>query len=118
MTNCKCIYITLILYTTYIYYFRESVRLGEHQLSTDVDCRYLLGRFRCAPPVEDFGVEKVYIHPQFSIVGYNDIALVKLSSEVEFKSECNIIYEIFINNYIINMYYNFLQNILDPSVCL
>lgn len=85
------VYFINTIYYIYIYYFRESVRLGEHQLSTDVDCRFLRGRVRCAPPVEDFSVEEVYVHPKFTDTeGYNDIAIVKLSSEVEFKRKCSL----------------------------
>lgn len=66
---------------------RISVRLGEHQITTNPDCRTKDGKYTCAPPVEDIGVEQVFIYERFSNI-YNDIALVKLARDVEFKSKC------------------------------
>lgn len=64
-----------------------SVRLGEHQVSTEIDCRTIKGKRTCAPRVEDIEVEDYFIHEQFAR-RYNDIALVKLARDVEFQREC------------------------------
>lgn len=61
-------------------------------MSTQVDCQ---GRL-CAPPVEDIDVEKFYIHEEFNL--YNDIALVKLKTDVDFKRECDLNIYIYIIN--------------------
>lgn len=77
----------------FIIIFRKSlsVHLGEHQTNTTVDERYIKGNWRTAPPVEVLGIEEVYIHEEYnSIERYNDIALVKLSEDVEFQGECPI----------------------------
>uniref|UniRef100_A0A1Q3FMU3 Putative trypsin-like serine protease n=1 Tax=Culex tarsalis TaxID=7177 RepID=A0A1Q3FMU3_CULTA len=50
----------------------QVVRLGEHNLSEEED-------------EEDFEVERFYKHPNYTLkASYNDIALVKLMSDVEF----------------------------------
>ncbi|XP_034107560.2 serine protease grass-like [Drosophila albomicans] len=59
-----------------------SVRLGEHYISQERDCR---GDF-CAPPVEDIDIERIFVHEKYSrVTRHNDIALVKLSRDVEVK---------------------------------
>lgn len=77
------------------------VRLGEHQISSDEDCRVVRGARTCAPPVEDIGVDDIFIHEHYTnITKYNDIAIVKLSRDVVFKSDYNLqntIYRITIN---------------------
>ncbi|XP_034104283.1 serine protease grass-like isoform X8 [Drosophila albomicans] len=58
------------------------VRLGEHNISQQIDCK---GNF-CAPPVEDIGIERIFVHEKYSHeTHHNDIALVKLSKDVEFR---------------------------------
>ncbi|XP_034104281.1 serine protease grass-like isoform X2 [Drosophila albomicans] len=58
------------------------VRLGEHNISQQIDCK---GN-RCAPSVEDMGIERIFVHEKYSHeTGHNDIALVKLSKDVEFR---------------------------------
>ncbi|XP_060654202.1 serine protease grass-like [Drosophila nasuta] len=62
-----------------------SVRLGEHQLSTEPDCRNIGRKEKCAPPVEDIEVEKIFKHENYvRLNGHNDIALIKLSRAVVF----------------------------------
>ncbi|XP_017835451.2 serine protease grass-like [Drosophila busckii] len=56
-----------------------KVRLGEHTISTTEDCQRLRGRQLCAPPVEDFEIEHVFEHENYSKEKtLNDIALIKL----------------------------------------
>ncbi|XP_062129338.1 serine protease grass-like [Drosophila sulfurigaster albostrigata] len=58
------------------------VRLGEHTISQERDCKGNI----CAPPVEDIGIERIFVHEKYSRqTGPNDIALVKLSKDVEFR---------------------------------
>lgn len=62
--------------------------MGEHDLSTNPDCRKRGRKNVCSPVVEDFGVEKVITHPRYNERRrINDIALVKLDRDVEFKSK-------------------------------
>lgn len=74
-----------------IFYFRISVRLGEHNVSSVEDCQFLRGKRRCAPPVEDIEVDEIYTYDVFNASRrINDIALVKLARDVEFKGECSL----------------------------
>ncbi|XP_051860270.1 serine protease grass-like isoform X7 [Drosophila albomicans] len=51
------------------------VRLGEHNISQQIDCK-----------IEDIGIERIFVHEKYSHeTGHNDIALVKLSKDVEFR---------------------------------
>ncbi|EDW59937.2 serine protease grass [Drosophila virilis] len=62
------------------------VRLGEHAISTTRDCAWEKSRNICALPVEDFLFEGIIVHEDYSQQSkHNDIALVKLSKDVEFK---------------------------------
>lgn len=59
--------------------FRTTVRLGEHNISTDEDCENWDGEF-CAEPVQDIPVESVTIHENYSRRNFsNDIALIRLA---------------------------------------
>lgn len=65
--------------------------MGEHQTNTTEDTRFVRGKWVTAPPVEELGIEDVYIHEEYnSIEKYNDIALVKLPRDVMFQRECSI----------------------------
>lgn len=58
---------------------RKSVRLGENDIKTPVDCNILDGEEDCAPPPQDIKVEKTVAHPQYSDRSKtNDIALLRL----------------------------------------
>ncbi|EDV58223.1 serine protease grass [Drosophila erecta] len=63
-----------------------KVRLGELDISSTSDCTTYNDRRICAPPVEEFTVEKWILHEEFNIFypGY-DIALIKLDRKVVFK---------------------------------
>ncbi|KAJ8925740.1 hypothetical protein NQ315_009588 [Exocentrus adspersus] len=58
-----------------------GVRVGEHNIRTNVDCEIQQnGNEKCASPVQDLAVEKIVPHPDFSLsIISNDIALVKVS---------------------------------------
>ncbi|XP_037805319.1 serine protease grass-like [Lucilia sericata] len=63
-----------------------GVRLGEHDLSTNPDCRQKGRKKVCSPVVEDFGIEKIITHPRYNERRrINDIALIKLDRKVDFK---------------------------------
>ncbi|XP_019890743.2 serine protease grass [Musca domestica] len=63
-----------------------GVRLGEYDTSTEEDCIKLGPRWRCNPPVEDIGIENIVAHPEYSKSKHvNDISLIKLDRNVEFK---------------------------------
>ncbi|XP_034476256.1 serine protease grass-like [Drosophila innubila] len=61
------------------------VRLGEHNITSDTDCRLNSQKLHvCAPPVQNLAIERVFLHEQYSQqTGHNDIALVKLKYDVE-----------------------------------
>lgn len=79
--------------------FRENglrgvVRLGEHDLRTDPDCRFsLLHRKKtCAPKYQKFKMEKISIHENFdNVTKHNDIALIRLDRNVEFSENIQAI---------------------------
>lgn len=65
--------------------FRSSVRLGEYDLSTDVDCYNGM----CIDKPVDIKVEKLIPHESYapgSKSQENDIALVRLSRPVKYTS--------------------------------
>uniref|UniRef100_A0A1B6M856 Peptidase S1 domain-containing protein n=1 Tax=Graphocephala atropunctata TaxID=36148 RepID=A0A1B6M856_9HEMI len=60
-----------------------KVRLGEHTLSTCVDCTPDMRR--CAPPAIDVDVEEVVVHPWFSSFNEHlkyDLALIRLKQPI------------------------------------
>ncbi|XP_034652164.1 serine protease grass-like [Drosophila subobscura] len=62
-----------------------AVRLGEHNITSEQDCRIVNSEVRCQPPHVDVGIEKVIRHEGYSkYTQNNDIALIKLSREVLF----------------------------------
>ncbi|KAM8712357.1 hypothetical protein ACLKA7_012814 [Drosophila subpalustris] len=61
-----------------------SVRLGEHNTTSETDCERRRGQDIRAPPVENFEIDRVFLHEQYSTgSAHNDIALVKLKSEAK-----------------------------------
>uniref|UniRef100_A0A2M4AL94 CLIP domain-containing serine protease n=2 Tax=Anopheles triannulatus TaxID=58253 RepID=A0A2M4AL94_9DIPT len=58
-----------------------SVRLGEHNTATEVDCNPDF----CADPVQDFGFERLIVHELYEKNGktqHHDIALIRLDRDV------------------------------------
>ncbi|XP_029171797.1 melanization protease 1-like isoform X2 [Nylanderia fulva] len=67
-----------------------GVRVGDHDISKDRDCDYDENglELRCAERFQDFGVDSVYYHPQYTRAKLqNDIALIKLNSSIDFRPE-------------------------------
>ncbi|KAI8045509.1 serine protease grass [Drosophila gunungcola] len=65
-----------------------AVRLGEHDLESEQDCQILGGTTRvCIPPYEEFGIEKISVHPSY-IHGQisHDVAIINLDRVVKEKS--------------------------------
>ncbi|KAL7727425.1 hypothetical protein ACLKA6_017550 [Drosophila palustris] len=63
-----------------------EIRLGEHRISTERDCRQQGRKEKCAPPVKDVGIEKFLIHEKYDSKRIsNDIALLRLNSSVTFE---------------------------------
>lgn len=60
-----------------------SVRLGEHNLDTPLDCEFEL----CEEPPVTMGIEKIIVHEGYSPQSkdhHDDIALIRLDRDVEF----------------------------------
>ncbi|XP_071546582.1 uncharacterized protein [Panulirus ornatus] len=65
----------------------KVIRLGEWDLSTEVDCEDTLIGFKyCAPPAQEFTYEDIIIHSKYDTrTNYSDdIALVRLDRPVDF----------------------------------
>ncbi|XP_062122474.1 serine protease grass [Drosophila sulfurigaster albostrigata] len=63
-----------------------EIRLGEHRISTERDCRQQGRKEKCAPPVNDLGIEKILLHEKYdSKTNINDIALLRLNATVTFQ---------------------------------
>ncbi|KAI8044235.1 hypothetical protein M5D96_000386 [Drosophila gunungcola] len=63
----------------------KSVRLGEHDITTNPDCTIQInGRKTCAPPHLEIDVENIIVHPAFGSTSkfQNDIALLRLEMPV------------------------------------
>lgn len=63
------------------------IRLGEWDLSTEMDCTNTSNGSRfCAPPVQDFDFEEVIEHPSYDnrTLFSDDIALIRLSKPINF----------------------------------
>ncbi|XP_065079921.1 vitamin K-dependent protein C-like, partial [Ochlerotatus camptorhynchus] len=65
--------------------FTEFVRVGETDLSKEIDCNNAEGEEDCADPYQDIQVAKFIKHELYSPSGkINDIALVKLARPAQF----------------------------------
>lgn len=68
--------------------FRFEVQLGEHDISSEVDCDEL-DMTRCAPPTQQIRVGRVMVHPGYqnkSLNRHNDIALLPLKKPAVYNS--------------------------------
>lgn len=77
----------LNFYINCISLFRTAVRLGEWDTNSDNDC----DNGDCSEPVVDVTVEELLSHENYnsnSKAQENDIALIRLSRDVEFTGEC------------------------------
>ncbi|KAH8416207.1 hypothetical protein KR222_011092 [Zaprionus bogoriensis] len=95
------------------------VRLGEHQLSTELDCRTTGRRRRCTPPVEDVSVERIFKHEDFSrqAARHSDIALLKLAKSVQFQREYIHRYILYSINYFFYCFLSVLKHTSSRFAC-
>lgn len=63
-------------------YFRlDSIRLGEHNISTERDCQEI----DCADPVVNIPIAEVIVHENYiASAHHDDIALIRLARPVKF----------------------------------
>lgn len=65
-----------------------GVRVGDHDISKERDCDVDRSGFevQCAERYQDFGVESIHYHPQYTRRKLqNDIALIKLNGTIDFR---------------------------------
>lgn len=66
-----------------------GVRLGEHDLTTNPDCKFTGSHDEereCNPPVLDVDIEELIPHPRYNNPKHsNDIGLVRMAQNVEFR---------------------------------
>lgn len=68
------------------------MRLGEHNTNLGRDCIFNRGNVICAPPAENFEVERIILHEEYSPpTRLNDIALIKLKRDVIFKRKMSFL---------------------------
>lgn len=68
-------------------WYLSKVRLGEWDRATNPDCQEVNQVYQCAPEYLDVDISKVFIHESYSSDSenkFNDIAVLKLASIVEF----------------------------------
>ncbi|XP_077300193.1 CLIP domain-containing serine protease B4-like isoform X3 [Arctopsyche grandis] len=62
-----------------------KVRVGEHNIKTDMDCEGKEDDLDCASPPQDIDVEETVIHPMYNNpLKQNDIALLRLKTPIDF----------------------------------
>lgn len=68
--------------------FRAGVRLGEHNMDTDIDCTEDEEEGEvCAEPHVDFDIEESIAHPNYSTSHLqNDIALIRIKGIANLRS--------------------------------
>ena len=61
-------------------FFRTTVRVGEHKLSTNPDCTSDDKDAICAEPPQDYKIAKIIFHPKYNTPNpfRNDIAILEI----------------------------------------
>lgn len=88
--------------------FSKFVRLGEHNLDTEVDCDL---NEDCNEKALDIEVEKAIPHPDYDSKSwdrYNDVALVKLANDAPFTD--------FIRHICLPSYYNLTEQLSKENM--
>lgn len=65
----------------------DLVRLGEHDMRTEIDCEKVDGVDFCADIYQDYLIEDSFIHPGYNVSSkdsFHDVLLIKLNQSVEF----------------------------------
>ncbi|XP_058796722.1 melanization protease 1-like [Phymastichus coffea] len=63
-----------------------GVRVGEHDMGTDVDCENMGSQTVCNGEHQDFGIEEVIFHPQYARTAlHNDVALIRVNDDIDFR---------------------------------
>lgn len=74
--------------------YRYSVRVGEHTISTYIDCDQPGKNSTCTtdkPPYQDIEIDKAIPHENYdNTLKVNDIALIKLKNNVRFAGLMNV----------------------------
>ena len=68
----------------HLHFFRTTVRVGEHKLSTNPDCTSDDKDAICAEPPQDYKIAKIIFHPKYNTPNpfRNDIAILQLNDTV------------------------------------
>lgn len=53
------------LFSCILIFFSTGIRLGDYNINNKTDCVDTTGIKECSDPVEEFGIEKVIIHPEY-----------------------------------------------------
>lgn len=62
-----------------------TVRLGEYDLSRQVDCEYMYDERICMPEAQDIGIQTIVFHLEFNQPKYShDVALIRLRDDADF----------------------------------
>lgn len=64
-----------------------GVRVGEHDITKERDCDFEgTADEVCAEKYQDFGVERVHFHPEYSGTKLiNDVALIRVNRKIDFR---------------------------------
>ena len=90
--RCKTLYIYFIFITSILFLITDftlvGVRVGVHNLRIESACVKDVNGTEICPNYQDIFVESSHYHPQFSKDSkQNDIALLRLEKEIDFKFE-------------------------------
>lgn len=62
-----------------------TVRLGEYDISSNIDCMRIGNEEQCTPAVQDISVQRAISHPQFNNpLRAHDIGLIRLARDADF----------------------------------
>ena len=93
--------------------------MGEHTLSAEKDCLKDSRPQVCAPPVQNFDIEKIIPHESYNSPNpfQNDIALVRLDRDVEENGE-ELILSFWLRNFTDVSNYSILTSDYVQPICL
>lgn len=63
--------------------YRSNIRLGEYDTANDTDCLDDSKVYECADAVQDFGIERIIVHPGYDKKHRkNNVGLIRLNRKV------------------------------------